>query len=188
MESRFRAMGSLGAVVMACAGVGAAAPAYAQPKPPWSGRCVVESAELEAEIPFIVQGCQRAFSAAARAARAAEVAGPAAAATAATAAEAAEAAADASEAADAATAADAAATAADAAAATFDDNRIDIDADSAAGAAASAAAVAKLAARVKAKPTDAATAYLAAQGEERAVKASKKAFGGPDPVKIIQIP
>ncbi|WP_147141615.1 hypothetical protein, partial [Nocardia ninae] len=66
MKTISPAVGSLLAVVIACAT--AAAPAHAQedPDPPWSGHCTGEKVKVAAEKPFAIQACQRAYSAAAR--------------------------------------------------------------------------------------------------------------------------
>ncbi|GAA1583423.1 hypothetical protein GCM10009764_02930 [Nocardia ninae] len=201
------AVGSLLAVVIACAT--AAAPAHAQedPDPPWSGHCTGEKVKVAAEKPFAIQACQRAYSAAARTAIAARFidtdaaidGGATAAAADARGADAARAGAiDGSDAHG--TAARYAATAAARAvvvagyihlqAASAMSEGGDAAADFAAAAADfedSADAALSAAKAAAHSPGDAALANKAAEAEEAAVDKSRSAFGEPEPVKIPRI-
>ncbi|WP_194820124.1 hypothetical protein [Nocardia sp. XZ_19_385] len=67
MGSRRRGMCTALAVTaaMLCAGIGASGPAYAEP--PWEGKCTGKYVSKASEKGFVIQACQRAYSAAARA-------------------------------------------------------------------------------------------------------------------------
>lgn len=66
MGARMQGIGSVLAVTAAvlCAGVGTAGSASAAP--PWGDHCTGAKAKVEKEKPFIIQACQCAYSAAAR--------------------------------------------------------------------------------------------------------------------------
>ncbi|NQE88933.1 hypothetical protein [Nocardia terpenica] len=168
MSVRVRGIGSVVAVaaVMLCAGIGSAGSASAEP--PWGTHCKGAKAEAKKEKPFIIQACQRAYSAKARAIIA-----------------------DDATKTDATTKADAAAdahTADDATDAAFEAAQLAAKAATSSKVTADAAVDAAEAARAaRDEPMDVALANKAAEAEEKAVAASRKAFGGPGQVKIPRL-
>ncbi|MEU7140406.1 hypothetical protein ABZ942_13220 [Nocardia sp. NPDC046473] len=186
MDARVRVVGSVVALAVAVLCVGIDTAASSSAVPPWGTHCTGAKAKAGKEKPFIVQACQRAYSAAAR--TRASAARDTTHVTKATAD-----AARADNADNAVEATDAARDAAHTAAYAADDNAIAHgNADNAAAAHAAeyndAAREADTAAFKAAKdPTDVGLANKAASTEERAVESARAAFNAPEPVEIPQL-